>query len=177
MPERRFWAGNRGNLLIFAWMVLAASAPVMAQTAVRDLSDFEGLHQTFTIAIQVTPPPGTIAFGVEDSPPDNWTDVSNIDNSGSWDAVNGKVKWGPFFSDDPITLHYDLFADGRASGQGCFFGIVSLDGSNQSVEGDLCLPRPVPAASEWALVCFALLLLIAGDVVVKARPTAPAPGD
>jgi len=144
------------------------AVPASAQVALRDLSDFEGFAQPFTVAIEVTPPPGTIAFGVEDSPPDHWSNVTNIDNSGSWDAINGKVKWGPFFSDTPIILHYDVTPDGPTTGHACFFGIVSVDGNNQSIQGSPCLPRPVPAVSDWGVVCFTLLLLIAGYVLLQS---------
>lgn len=167
MPERRFCAGYRGGIYCVVCLVAAMAAPASAQIAQRDLSDFQGYAQPFTVTIEVTPPPGTIAFGVEDSPPDNWTTVTNIDNSGSWDAINGKVKWGPFFSATPITLHYDITPDGPTTGQGCFFGVVSVDGNNQAIQGTLCLPRPVPTASDWGVVCFALLLLIAGQVLVR----------
>ncbi len=156
--------------LVGAWCALGVAAPAMAQVAVRDLSDFSSTSQPFTVIIEVTPPVGTIAFGVEDAPPDGWTDVSNIDNGGSWDAVNNKVKWGPYFNDTPVTLSFLVTPPGGSSGSTpCFSGIVSIDGNNAAVAGTRCLPAPVPTASEWGLTAMTLLLLVAATLLLRRR--------
>jgi len=136
--------------------------------AFRDLSGFASRDQPFTAAIIVIPPVGTNAWAAEDSAPPGWIDVTNIDNGGGWDAINNKVKWGPFFSDQPMTLHYTVTPPASGtSGPFCFSGIVSIDGINQSISGAMCLSSLVPAISEWGLLCVALVLLIAGTLVLR----------
>lgn len=157
--------------LLGGWFALGLPTTGLAQVGSRDLSDFVSTDQPFTVAIVVTPPSGTIAFGVEDAPPNGWIDVTNIDNSGTWDAVNQKVKWGPYFNDDPVTLHYQITPPAGSSGSTpCFSGVVSIDGNNLAVAGALCLPAPVPTVSEWGLCATALLLLTAGTLLLRRRP-------
>ena len=170
MPDRRHQVGKGRTLMVGAFFVLGLAPAASAQVAVRDLSDFVTHTQPLTVVITVTPPPGTIAYGIEDQTPSGWTDVSNIDNGGTWDAIHRKVKWGPYFTDEPLTLHYLLTPPIPATGgTPCFRGVISIDGNNQSVSGPTCLPAPVPAASEWGLACVALSLLIAGTVLLRRR--------
>ena len=141
MPDRRHHTGNRRALVLGSLFVLGLVPTVSAQVAVRDLSDFTTHTQPFIVTITVTPPAGTIAYGIEDATPSDWTDVSNIDNGGSWDAIHQKVKWGPYFTDQPVTLHYTLAPPIPATGgTPCFRGVVSVDGNNQTVAGQGCLP-------------------------------------
>jgi len=172
MPDRRNQTGNGRTLLIGSLLALGLAQTASAQVAVRDLSGFDSYSQPLPVVITVTPPVGTIAYGVEDAPPSGWINVSNIDNGGSWDSVNKKVKWGPYFTDQPVTLHYTLTPPAPVTGGApCFRGVVSIDGNNQLVAGTPCLPAPVPAASEWGLACVALALLIAGTLLLRYRLT------
>ncbi len=163
---------TRGSYVfgLAAWCVLGLVGDACAQVALRDLSDFSSTNQPFTVSILVTPPTGTIAFGVEDLTPTGWTNISNIDNNGTWDAVNGKVKWGPYFNDIPVTLHYTITPPADPGGSTpCFSGIVSIDGNNSTIAGSRCLPPPVPTVSDWGLTTTLLLLLIAGTVLIRRR--------
>ncbi len=170
MPDRQHQTGNGRSFLIGSLFVLGLAHAASAQVAVRDLSDFVSHSQPLTVAISVTPPVGTIAYGIEDATPSGWTIVSNIDNGGTWDAIHKKVKWGPYFTDEPLTLHYILTPPVPVTGgTPCFRGVISIDGNNQSVTGMLCLPAPVPAVSEWGLACVALALLIAGTLLLRHR--------
>lgn len=156
--------------LLAVWCVLGSAGSACAQIALRDLSDFSSTSQPFTVSIQVTPPAGTIAFGVEDLTPNGWTTITNIDNNGTWDAVNHKVKWGPYFNDVPVTLHYTVTPPADPGGSTpCFSGIVSIDGNNSTIAGSRCLPPPVPAVSDWGLTITVLLLLIAGSTLIRRR--------
>jgi len=171
MPQRRHYR-LAARIAGFGWLCLfGLPGAASAQVAERDLSGFVSHTQPMTVIITVTPPPGTIAFGIEDRPPAAWANVSNIDNSGTWDSINGKVKWGPYFQDTPITLHYDITPSIPVpGGAACFHGVASIDGSNQSISGSGCLPPPVPTVSEWGLAAIALSLLIAGTLLLRQRP-------
>lgn len=169
MPGRGNQSGNGRTILIGSLLVLGLAHTASAQVAVRDLSNFSSYTQPFTVVVTITPPAGTIAYGIEDAPPSGWIDVSNIDNGGTWDSINKKVKWGPYFTDQPVTLHYTLTPPVPVIGTPCFRGVVSIDGNNQTVAGALCLPAPVPAASAWGVACVALALLIAGTLLVRCR--------
>jgi hypothetical protein len=112
------------------------------------------------------------ACGVEEKPPTGWT-VSNISNSGAWDAQTRKVKWGPFFS-IPASVAYDITSPVGASGRFCFSGKVVFDGLEQLIDGDDCLAVTVPALSAWGMMALAMLILAAGTVRAKQRGC-PAP--
>ena len=170
MPKRPHQSNNGQAFALASLFVLGLAHSASAQVAVRDLTGFVAHTQPVPVAIVVTPPVGTVAYGVEDAPPSGWIDVTNIDNGGSWDAINNKVKWGPFFNDQPVSLHYTVAPPAMpVGGTPCFRGVVSVDGNNQTVGGAICLPAPVPAVSEWGLVCVTCLLLIAGTLLLRDR--------
>ncbi len=99
------------------------------------------------------------------TPPTNWT-VSNISHSGTWDAQSEKVKWGPFFNPSiPSTVSYDVMPLGVGSVR-CFDGTISFDAVDETIGGDLCVGGPIPAISQWGLVCMTLLLLTAAGVLL-----------
>ncbi len=99
--------------------------------------------ESLTVSISIDPPPGTLAAGLEDSPPGGWT-VSTISNGGVFDSSTGKVKWGPFFAPSiPSVVTYDVKPPGAATGEHCFSGAVSFDGLNQSITGELCISECV----------------------------------
>ncbi|MCH7995795.1 MAG: hypothetical protein IIB57_15315, partial [Planctomycetes bacterium] len=61
-------------------------------------------------------------------------------NGGTFDAINGKVKWGPFFPPDiPPEVTYDVTSAAGDVGVVCFEGMISLDGVNSPVCGDDCI--------------------------------------
>ncbi len=94
------------------------------------------------VYIDITMPPGAYALGIEDQPPSGWT-VSGISHSGHWDAVNHKVKWGPFFAPNfPTEVSYTVTVPPSASGTYCFAGSISIDGQNETIVGDDCLDGP-----------------------------------
>ncbi len=112
--------------------------------ATRDLTQprvgyCQGLVKTVRIALNI--PPGTFAIGLEDSPPAGWTLISNVSNSGGYDAINDKVKWGPFFAPFPAEVSYDVMVPVSATGQHCFCGQISINGINSLFcnAGDRCV--------------------------------------
>jgi len=87
-----------------------------------------------TVCLTATPDATTGVYAVEDTVPAGCT-VSGITQNGSFDAVNHKVKWGPYFDNTPRTLCYTLSAgcSGTLSGLGSFDGVdVAITGQRQS---------------------------------------------
>ena len=79
------------------------------------------------VSMIVAPEPGTLVYAVEDTPPAGWI-ISNINEGGSWDSVNGKVKWGLFFDANARTLTYNATPPDEATGEIEFSGTASFDG-------------------------------------------------
>ncbi|HWQ90689.1 MAG TPA: hypothetical protein VN673_03375 [Clostridia bacterium] len=81
-------------------------------------------------------PPGTIAvYALQDQPPAAWL-VTNISHGGVFDALTGKVKFGPFFDSDARTLGYDILPPPGFVGVGLFAGVASADGASSLIVGD-----------------------------------------
>ncbi len=112
------------------------------------------------VSVQVSPAPGVMAWAVEDSPPAGWT-VDAISDAGFFDAINGKVKWGPFFDETPRVFSYNATPPAGESGAKSFTGRASFDGTNLTTTGSSSLspdttppsitcpadPAPIPAGS------------------------------
>ncbi len=107
------------------------------------------------VHIALTPPAGTMVLALEDAPPAGWV-VVDISHNGTFDAVNGKVKWGPFFPPFPHQVGYAVIPSNDAVGPHCFSGAVSVDGINQAICGDECIDlfcRPLIPADEPQPAC------------------------
>ncbi|MBS1811226.1 MAG: hypothetical protein JST84_23890 [Acidobacteria bacterium] len=91
--------------------------------------------QAFVVSIQVTPAAGTQSYAVEDVPPTGWA-VSGIDNGGQFDAVNNKVKWGPFFDAQARTLTYSVTPPVGTTGTKTFAGTASVNGVSSTICGN-----------------------------------------
>lgn len=122
--------------------------------AATDVATFcPGQPQRVRIVLSV--PAGTSAISLEDTPPAGWA-VSDITNEGTFDATNGKVKWGPFFPPLPAEVSYTVMpvpADAIAT---CFDGQISIDGADAAVCGQECLREVCPpwiAADEPGVAC------------------------
>jgi hypothetical protein len=87
------------------------------------------------VSISVNPAQGTQVFAAEETPPSGWV-VTDINESGQWDSVSKKVKWGPFFDDNIRTLTYKATPPVGETGMKTFSGTVSFDGQNVSIGGD-----------------------------------------
>jgi len=88
----------------------------------------------FIVTITTTPVANVGVYAVEDAPPVGWT-VGTINNSGSFDVLNGRVKFGPFFDSIARTLTYELTPPANATGIHTFAGTASADGVNSAIGG------------------------------------------
>jgi len=111
-------------------------------TASRSLPDWympgKALSETHLKSVQlmINPDESTVAYAVEDMPPEGWiVDPESISDGGSVDPLNGKVKFGPFFDNQPRTLSYDVTPPLEASGEAIFAGVVAVDGLTRPIEG------------------------------------------
>ena len=86
------------------------------------------------VRIEVAPPPGGMAYAIEETLPGGWS-VSEINENGLYDSGAGKVRWGPFLDENPRTLSFDIIPSHSATGIFDIKGIVSFDGSNHGVTG------------------------------------------
>lgn len=76
------------------------------------------------------------ALALEDMPPQGWT-VTDISDGGSWDDLNGKVKWGPWFGYGlPYMVSYKATPPPDEAGVKVFEGIISYDGEALPIGGE-----------------------------------------
>lgn len=108
---------------------------VATGAVIRNLPDCYKPTAGLSVSITVTPDGTTQAYAVEDSPPMGWV-VSIINESGGWDGLNNKVKWGPFFDHAARTLTYQITAPEGEAGEKTFSGTASFDGTDVTVGGD-----------------------------------------
>lgn len=150
-------------IAVFGFLSTAA----FGSGASRDLPDSALPGASFTVTITLDTPPVTSVAAAEDAPPSGWI-VSNISNSGTFDAQTGKVKWGLFFAPSiPLTLSYDVTSTGQSTT--CFSGTVSFDGAGSGITGDSCM-NVIPAASTWGVLALVISLLTAGSIVANRQP-------
>ncbi|MGE0083652.1 MAG: hypothetical protein AB7S75_04460 [Desulfococcaceae bacterium] len=121
------------------WANFAAASGRMPRSAdsgaVCDMPANYNPGVAFTVSITVTPSSETEVYAVEDSVPAGWT-VSSVDNAGAYDAVNSKVKYGPFFDNTARTLTYQITPSATGAGLHLFTGTASFDGVNARITGD-----------------------------------------
>jgi uncharacterized delta-60 repeat protein len=90
--------------------------------------------EPITVTITTTPSAEAKAYAVEDQFPATWT-VSAISDEGELDAMNGKVKWGPFLDSNPRTLSYQVTPPASGSRIAAFTGVASFDGTSVAIGG------------------------------------------
>ena len=96
------------------------------------------------VELAIDPPSETSAYAVEESLPEGVT-PEEVSDAGSWDTVNRKLKWGPFFDDQARSLTFEATGD---SGTYSLTGVVSFDGQSYPVLGDSSLTIAVNPAGE-----------------------------
>lgn len=111
---------------------------------------------SLTVEITVGPAQGVSSQAVEDVPPDGWmVEEDSISDSGTWDDINKKVKWGPFYDDGPRTLTYDVTP--AMGGTRVFSGVASFDGADVEIGGDCTIEgegvaHPADTDDSWMIV-------------------------
>ncbi len=121
----------------------------------------------FTVTLIASPVPGVVTYAVEEDVPAGWT-VGSVSDGGAFDAINRKIKWGPFLDRDLRPLTYALTPDPAAagartfSGQGWFNaeasavgGATTLVADRAPVAGADAVDRPLTASFKVSV--FALL--------------------
>lgn len=121
-------------------LVVATAEAVSTSTSVRVIH-FGGIYLT------VTPASGVAAYAVEEDVPVGLV-VSNINESGEFDVLTRKVRWGPFFDANQRTLTY---AVSGPDGSYVLGGVASFDGSSLVTTGDANLSLGVYTGFEaWS---------------------------
>lgn len=106
----------------------------MVARAQRVLPDNYQASALLPVGIHVEPVAGTLAFAVEEVPPEGWI-VRNISHQGRMDKVNRKIKWGPFYDTEPRELTYELVPLSGTKSAANFSGMASFDGSKLETSG------------------------------------------
>ncbi len=95
-------------------------------------------------------PNSATAMTLEDMALPGWQ-VVEASHGGTFDPVNRKVKWGPFFAPFPDRVTYVVKPTPINSLVACFQGEISVDGVNELICGAECLgwhcPPHMPADS------------------------------
>lgn len=141
-----------------AQVSIAHPGECTACTAIRVFSDPPFTYcpsEAKRVRIVLNAPANASVIALDDQPPAGWV-VSEIGQGGVFDAVNGKVKWGPIFAPFPPTLTYIVTPVESNTAGSCFAGDVSIDGFNLPICGAACLDRsccPGLAADEVQPAC------------------------
>ncbi|MEO8429154.1 MAG: Ig-like domain-containing protein, partial [Verrucomicrobiota bacterium] len=101
-----------------------------------------------TVTLTVVPSTSVKSYAVEDQPPRGWA-VSDISDSGVFDPMTRKVKWGLFLDDRRRTLTYHVVPPGRISAQTAFVGLASFDGMDITIGGE---QQPIILSADPAAV-------------------------
>jgi hypothetical protein len=97
----------------------------------RVISEQTPCTASVTMSMQIT---GTIqSYAVEEKLAKNLI-PKNMNEAGQWDSTHNAIKWGPFQDQIVRTFSYDI--SGYLVGEHTFSGIISFDGTIQSIQGD-----------------------------------------
>jgi hypothetical protein len=119
---------------------IGIAALVAANVATRTLSPaFTPGHLT-TVSVNVRPAAGVQNYAVEERPPVGWV-IADADGA---TAVDGALRYGPFYEALERTFVYHLVPAAVATGQ--FSGEASFDGSKDAIEGGALLTQPTTLA-------------------------------
>ena len=97
--------------------------------------------ELITLGLVVSPSASTRVYAVEDRIPAGWA-VRSVSHGGTFDVQTRLVKWGPYFSADPVVLTCELEAPRTAvSTEATFAGVGSFDGLNLTIAGQRRIKR------------------------------------
>ena len=120
----------------------------------------------FFVTVTIIPPVGTPVYLVEEFVPAGFT-ARDISNSGSLDALNGRVVWGPFWDGLTRTLAYTLVPPAGFTGTTTLNGAALFFGATAATDGDNLLslrPTGQPARLSLTRVSGIFAISVAGEV-------------
>ncbi|HTI72850.1 MAG TPA: Ig-like domain-containing protein [Candidatus Limnocylindria bacterium] len=101
----------------------------------------------FIVTLTASPVPGVETYAVEEQVPAGWT-ISGISDGGAFDAINQKLKWGPFLDRNRRPLTYTVTPTVGATGTNRFSGQGWFNREASPVDGSFELgPNRVPVAT------------------------------
>jgi uncharacterized delta-60 repeat protein len=113
---------------------LRDETPNAESSAVRDCLSACLTGQPLTVTLTVKPADTVKSYAVEEDMPPGWT-FGSVGDSGEFDAVNNKVKFG-FFPDSEVrTLTYQIKPTATAAGEAVLNGVASFDGKDLKISG------------------------------------------
>lgn len=113
---------------------MAANSAGHAGSAVSFVPPLFVPGEPVTVHLSIAPAANVSAYAVQDQIPAGWM-IDSISHNGEFDAVNGQVKWGPFFDQTPRELICQLRPSADAAPSASFVGFASFDGANVAVTG------------------------------------------
>ena len=128
---------RNGEVVETNWTSLGSQTTTACDKNVanRILPAFYAPGVPLIVSITVTPNTGTNNYAVEDSTPIGWVS-SNISHGGLWSSSENKVKWGPFFDNNPRTLTFKATPPAGETAIKTFNGTASFNGNNIPITGD-----------------------------------------
>jgi len=134
-----FWWVNLTNAVAPGDVPIAIQPGSIALngTAVVSMTNSFQPGVPITVTIISKPNLSVLNYALEDKPPEGWTVTANsISYGGSFDALLGKVKWGPFFENTPRTNSYQVIPPLDAVRLGEFVGGAAFDGQTANFIGE-----------------------------------------
>jgi hypothetical protein len=121
--------------------------------------------EQITVKLTATPTPNTIVFLLEEQTPADWT-VQQIGPDGTFDPLHRTIKWGPYFSHDPVTVTYQIKAPPVLTREtATFSGSGSFDGTSFPTLGQ----RQIAALSSRAIRIMPLEYLATASFTLTNR--------
>ena len=108
------------------------ASPALLQSGAS--SAIERSIDGLAITLDVRPASGISVYAVEETLPSGFG-AENISQNGSFDAVNRKIKWGPFFDNQSRAFQYQLVPPNGFSGTSSLAGLASFDGVDVLASG------------------------------------------
>ncbi len=160
--DHRLYAINGGSTLAAGqWPMFRRDArhtgTIPDVFAVRHLPSDYSPGATSSVRIETTPLPVAVFWEVDETPPAGWV-VSQINESGFFDAGSGTIRFGPFFDGAPRTFTYQVTSPLTATGAGQFAGTFEINFVPGWITGDAVVgpiplhPADQPLVDAWMTV-------------------------
>lgn len=107
---------------------------VSPHRAERQLSGPVTPGAVLDVQIAIRPDPSAGAFAVVEQVPAGWTFL-NADAGAFYDPARGQIRWGPFYSAEPVTVTYRIESPAFVASFASLSGHASFDGRDQPILG------------------------------------------